>query len=151
MAAIHRHLRGVSAVAAAALLTAACVATGPSGSGGSAGSSGGTATGTAPTTASASVGNAIRGHSLTGEAISGDFFCSYYAPDGSFGRVFEGLPPEWGNWTASGDRVCESVDGITGCNRFQLQPGGQVILTNLDGSGAFQTMARLTRGNSCGV
>lgn len=139
MTATHSLARRLPAITAATLLAAACVATGPSGGSGS----------SAPP--AVSVGNAISGYSLTGEALSGDLYCTYYAPDGSVGTSFEGMPAEWGRWTAEGNRVCETRNGITSCNRFDIRPAGQVVMTSLDGSGGFQTSGTLTPGNRCGV
>lgn len=127
-------------------LVAGCVAQpGPSG--------GGTLqppAGTSPASATA-VSSAVSGSSMIGQAISGDLFCTYYAPDGTVGTVMTGGSADYGTWQATGDRLCQTVDGIQSCSRVTLLPRNEVELVNLDGSGGFTTSAALVAGNECGV
>ena len=93
----------------------------------------------------------LAGNSLVGEAISGDTYCSYYAPNGSMTRVFQGFAPEYGSWMADGTAVCETVNQVTGCSRFDFGANGQVTVTSLEGSGGFATPAVMVSGNQCGA
>jgi len=92
----------------------------------------------------------IAGNSMSGAAISGEAFCTYYAADGTTTGTIGGIP-RTGAWTVEGDAICETTDGVTGCSRVDILPTGQVTLTSLDGSGAFQTSATMAAGNQCGV
>lgn len=133
---------GGTAMIVLSLAVAACQTSGSDGGGSAAPTN---------TPTSQSLQAQLSAHSLSGEAISGDMYCSYYAPDGTMTRVFEGFPPESGTYTVDGDRLCETIGGVTGCNQIDIQPSGLVVLTNLEGSGAFPTEAAISPGNTCGV
>lgn len=109
----------------------------------------GTAT-PAPASGSA-LESSLAGRSLMGTAISGDEYCSYYAPNGSLTRAFAGTAPEYGTWSVDGMDLCERIGPTTGCSRLIFQPNGLVSITSLEGSGLFATMATIADGNRCGV
>lgn len=137
----------LAAVAVSALLIASCTTQGrPSGGGQAA-----TPATAAPSAPASALYADLAGASLIAEALSGDFYCIYYAPDGTMGTVVESFAPEYGTWTVNGDTVCETTSGLTECNRFQVAPDGAVTMVSLDGSGAFTTVGQLFEGNECGV
>jgi hypothetical protein len=102
----------------------------------------------------APTGQALAGHiastSLSGVAVSGETFCSYYAADGTMQRTIGGGAPSAGTWAVNGAALCSTVDGVTGCDQVDLLPTGQVTLTNLEGSGVFPVSATIAAGNQCG-
>ncbi len=137
----------LAAIGVSALLIASCMTQSqPSGSGQSA-----TPTTAAPPAPASSVYADLAGASLVAEALSGDLYCIYYAPDGTMGVAFENQPPAYGTWTVNGNDVCETTDGFTECNRFQIAANGVVTMVSLEGSGAFTTAGQLFEGNECGV
>ena len=129
------------AIASAALIVASCqTAAGPSRSA------------SAPAaTAGQGPFTRLAGNGVIGEAISGEDYCRYYAPDGQLTAVFAGFAPEYGFWSVDGTAVCETMRQTTGCSRFDFGPNAQVTMTSLEGFGGFSTSGVVAAGNKCGA
>jgi hypothetical protein len=101
-------------------------------------------------TADPALWGALNNSSLLGIGISGEGFCSYYAPDGTLTSVIGGVVQS-GSWTLDGIRLCETVGGVAGCDKLALVPPTmQVVRMTADqGTGGFDVLAALRPGDQC--